>query len=837
VLLCVFAGAVDVQLLDRPQSPCPSHCAGSAAVTTAAAAEVPAVLVVAPAPPDLFLLTFADIVGPNPFTALETSASYKQLMGMVGLRQVKREVEQIIHAVRENYERELRGEEKADLLLNRVFLGSPGTGKTSVAELYGKIMCDLGVLSKAEFQLRGASDFIGAALGESERKTNAILSASKGCVLAIDEAYSLDPGRSSDPYRKAAIDAIVEKVQPTGDADRVVLLLGYKKPIDDMMRNANPGLARRFDWNNPIVFEDFTEDELLLILNDYLRKKAIPATVPAVLAAMDVLSRKRRLPNFGNAGEVHNVVNAAITQYMARTRENPPNNVAARQLLPQDFVNEQDKQVETIEDIFRPMLGCEAILRKLRSIHTLIQRKKAKGVEYLSSLNHNFIFSGPPGTGKSSVAALMGRVFKSLDVLASSEVVSISASQLQAEFVGQTAARVRSTFKSALGKVLFIDEAYALDPRGFSRGSFMKEATDEIVSILTEAEFKGKLVVVMAGYPREMHQMLSGNPGLASRFPDEIVFPTFTVDDSLQLLRTILVDKQYDVDASLLQDKLIRAHMAEIAAMDAFASGRDVHTIAARIEMDLASCIDEVAKDDTAQDDHHSEHIPSIAILSALQTFLAGVQARSADSPASSVSSSSLDSLPSLVQYESDRIQAPRINIAVNRNLAHKAAAASDTASESDSSEDEDEESKDADSVDDGVDDAESSRDAGVSDETWARLQVGIRQLKEKTAEEHREQRRLEAAVRALQQQLKEALERGEQERIRKVRADMELEKARLQRIRDDTQKQKDVQAALRAMSGGCEGGYAWVRQGNGYRCSYGSCYITDEQLARDASD
>jgi hypothetical protein len=90
-----------------------------------------------------------------------------------------------------------------------------------VATLYGEILCDLGILSKGEVQLRAASDFVGAALGESERKTNATLAAAKGCVLAIDEAYSLDPGRSADPYRKAVLDAIVEKVQPSGDADQV----------------------------------------------------------------------------------------------------------------------------------------------------------------------------------------------------------------------------------------------------------------------------------------------------------------------------------------------------------------------------------------------------------------------------------------------------------------------------------------------------------------------------------------------------------------------------------------------------------------------------------------
>lgn len=613
---------------------------------------------------DSFWLTFEDIVGPNPFTALETSVAYKTLMDMVGLKQVKREVQQLIEVVRGNYERELRGEAKTDIQLNRVFLGSPGTGKTSVAALYGEIMRDLGVLSKGDYQIRGASDLIGSALGESEKKANAILNGSKGCVLVIDEAYSLDPGKANDPYRKAVLDALVEKVQPSGDADRVVLLLGYKEPIESMMRNANPGLARRFDWSNPIVFEDFTEEELLMILNDALRKKSITATLPALMMALDRLNKKRRLPNFGNAGEVNNMVNSALTQYITRTR-NDPN--ASRLLLPEDFEQQSDAPLESIDDIFRPMLGCTEIQQRLRTMHSLIQKKKAKGMDFMRSLNLNFILVGRPGTGKSSTASLLGRVFHSNGVLASPEVITVSAAKLQAPFVGQTAALVRETFKSALGKVLFIDEAYRLDP-GQSPHSFMKEAMDEMVNILTEAEFKGKLVVVMAGYTREMHQMLKANQGLSSRFPEEFEFPTFTIDDSLALLNSILAEQQYKVDKEFQQEVHVRNVMGQIVRMDSFASGRDIHAIASRIEMDLADSTDDAC-------------IVSVAVvLAALRRFLTGIRARdNVVLPKADTSSSKKQLAEFLFQHD----HAKPVEIKLSTDIAVEA----DTESDSDSDE------------------------------------------------------------------------------------------------------------------------------------------------------
>jgi hypothetical protein len=469
-------------------------------------------------------------------------------------------------------------------------------GKTSVAALFGKVLCDLGILSKGEYLLRATSDLVGASLGESEKKTNAVLSAAQGCVLAIDEAYSLDSsngfspsggGGGGDPYRKAVIDTLVEKVQTSPDADRVVFLLGYKEPMAAMFRGANPGFARRFDWSNPIVFEDFTDDELMQILNQHLARKSVRASVAALLEASNVLTKKRRLPNFGNAGDVHNVANAAIARFFERVRGTDPA-LVPRTLEVCDF-HDASAVRETIDSIFRPaMLGCDTLLDHLHKMRRLIDSKRSKGLDFLRSIPFTFVFVGRPGVGKTTAARLLGRAFYALDVLASSEVVSVSATQLQASYVGQTAPLVRSTFRSALGKTLFIDECYRLDPgnmQGHGSTTFMKEAIDEIVTILTEDEFRGKLVVVLAGYTAETRQMLRANQGLASRFPEEVEFATFTADESLQLLRRNLSDKQSYELAPLPDSPAVCAAMQAIVDGPTFASGRDVDTLVTRIEL------------------------------------------------------------------------------------------------------------------------------------------------------------------------------------------------------------------------------------------------------------
>ena len=138
-------------------------------------------------------------------------------------------------------------------------------GKTTVAKLFAGILADLGLLSKGEVVLKTASDFVGSALGESEAKTRSILKASEGCVLVIDEAYSLSAaggvgsgGGGGDPYRTAVVDTLVEQVQNVPGEDRCVLLLGYRAEMEEFMRGTNPGLARRFALDNAFSFEDYT---------------------------------------------------------------------------------------------------------------------------------------------------------------------------------------------------------------------------------------------------------------------------------------------------------------------------------------------------------------------------------------------------------------------------------------------------------------------------------------------------------------------------------------------------------------------------------------------------
>ena len=131
----------------------------------------------------------------------------------------------------------------------------------------------------------------------------------------------------------------------------------------------------------------------------------------------------------------------------------------------------------------------------------------------------------------------MGQIFYDMGLLSTKEYLECSASDLIAQFVGQTGRKIVSALKKGLGKVLFIDEAYR-----FGEGAFAKEAIDELVYNLTQPQFFGKLVVILAGYGENMNRLLSVNPGLSSRFPEEIVFNNMSSEESLTLLQQQLKD-------------------------------------------------------------------------------------------------------------------------------------------------------------------------------------------------------------------------------------------------------------------------------------------------------
>ncbi|KAH8063637.1 ATP binding protein [Aureococcus anophagefferens] len=421
--------------------------------------------------PDIFLFEREDLLGNRTLDHSE-SEPLRALRAMEGLWSVKSSVDELLELHASNVEREELELPLQHVALNRVFLGNPGTGKTTVAGLYGKILAEIGLLSVGDVVLATPPDFVGSALGQSEEKTQALLDRAKGCVLVIDEAYGLDPNGghgdglsgNGDPYKSSVIDAILE---------------------------------------NAFRFDDYDDQALLKIFLAAVKRRGRTISFADAKAAVRLKLAKQRLrPNFGNAGAVGNLVSEA----------------------------------------------------------------------------------GSPGTGKTTVARRMGMLFEALGVLPSADVVQVSASDLATGFVGQAAKKTRDVFDSARGAVLFVDEAYRLyDPTG---RSYMQEAVDEIVTLLTEEDYKGKMVVIFAGYSGQMDTLLDKvNPGLKSRVSDVVSFPDFDAADAADVAELMLETKRL----GLPKRSQLEAALQPLVDAPDWANGRDVENFVRRVAVECAT--------------------------------------------------------------------------------------------------------------------------------------------------------------------------------------------------------------------------------------------------------
>jgi replication-associated recombination protein RarA len=229
-----------------------------------------------------------------------------------------------LQVAKSNYAKELRAADGVeavgvdDMQLNRMFLGSPGTGKTTFAGLYARLLKCLGFLSNGEFLKKDATDFVGDAQGGTQNKARALLDSAKGKVLLIDEAYSLN----ENEYGREAINVLVGRVQGVPGEDIAVVLCGYTDRMLKMLQEANPGLASRFDVGSAFEFSDFSDHEALQIFSSLCDKKRPPVYAPieVKVAAVKSLAMKRCLPNFGNARSVDVLLTNAIGQMTARER-------------------------------------------------------------------------------------------------------------------------------------------------------------------------------------------------------------------------------------------------------------------------------------------------------------------------------------------------------------------------------------------------------------------------------------------------------------------------------------------------------------------------------------
>ncbi len=499
-----------------------------------------------------------------------------QLDELIGLAPVKREIRTLANVVKINEFRKNLGLKVSQMSYHCVFTGNPGTGKTTVARLVGQIYKELGVLKRGHLVETDRSGLVAEYVGQTAAKTNRIIDSALDGVLFIDEAYTLVSSDEKD-FGSEAIATLLKRMEDNRDR-LVVILAGYTDEIRHFI-NSNPGLQSRF--TRYIDFPDYSGDELHEIFLANLNKHEYYLAENADDALMDVLrsALEHRDKRFGNARYVRNLFEKTLEKQANRlsglmtvTKEE------LMVILPEDIEKAaednsgKDNRDRPAIERLDGLIGLAPVKKEIKTLANVIQINKLRKEQGLKvpKMSYHCVFTGNPGTGKTTVARLVSQIYKELGVLKRGHLVETDRSGLVAEYVGQTAVKTNEIIDSALGGVLFIDEAYTLI--NSAENDFGHEAVATLLKRMEDD--RDRLVVILAGYTEEMRLFIDSNPGLQSRFTRYVEFPDYSEEELYEIFIVNLNKYEYHL-ADHAEETLMAILKAAVESRDRnFGNGR-----------------------------------------------------------------------------------------------------------------------------------------------------------------------------------------------------------------------------------------------------------------------
>lgn len=518
--------------------------------------------------------------------------SYEELQSLVGLEAVKKEIDTLIGMVDYNKQRVSRGEPPQQLVLHSLFMGNPGTGKTTVARLMGKILFERGALFGDTFKFVevSESDLLSGYVNQTTTQTLAKLEEARGGVLFIDEAYSLDK-KSTNDTGKEAITTILKYMEDHKN-EIMIIFAGYTKEMEQFLQ-INPGLTSRVP--NRLNFEDYTPEQIVQMGIKGLQKNSYE------IADMEYYTRKvtleyNRSLDRSNARWIRNFNEKIIKQLIARVIAEKSEDISLITNADIDAVLEigkyQDKgtKKDAWEELHQ-LIGLHKVKEQVEDFiaQAEMNRKREQEGFATSVATLHSLFLGNPGTGKTTVARIVAELLYQKGLIATNKLIEVSRGDLIGGYQGQTAIKTREQLQAALGGVLFIDEAYSL--KHGSSDNFGQEAIDEILKFMED--HRRDMVVIFAGYHKEMAEFLETNSGLKSRVPTTFDFEDYSPDEIAQIGEFILQGQGYQYDADSYKSVVKEAY----AATDDHSNGRWIRNFNQKL---LAHMSRRVTKDESS---------------------------------------------------------------------------------------------------------------------------------------------------------------------------------------------------------------------------------------------
>lgn len=482
----------------------------------------------------------------------------------VGVDEIKESLKGIA-AFLEN-EKSLRKEDDNTPLLKDhfLFLGNPGTGKTTMARLFAEALTSMGVLPVGQLIEVSRKDLVGQWLGSTAPLVEEAFNRAEGGVLFIDEAYDLK-NDDRDSFGQEAVNTLI-KLAEDRRGRVVVILAGYTREMG-IFKDANPGIKSRF--NISVDFRDYNAEELEEIFrrlvkgNGYLLDESAEKGITPFFKNMHM----KKLKDFGNARDVRNVFDAAVKRYSNRISELRKSGnfqpSLERYLSIEDIEgeNSRSKSVDEVLSSLDDLIGMANVKEQIKSIANSIKgarRRMKSGLGKDDLQNIHIVITGNPGTGKTTVAKRLGEVFKSLGVLSSDKVVERDRSNLITPLVNSGANNMNAAVDEAMGGILFIDEAYNLyNPSDSSGDKAGIEAVEALMKRMSDDA--GKFVTIIAGYKNRITWFVNNaNPGLKRRFTYWVNIDDYTPGQLLEIFIKTAESRNYSLTDAAKQKAEIK---------------------------------------------------------------------------------------------------------------------------------------------------------------------------------------------------------------------------------------------------------------------------------------
>lgn len=466
-----------------------------------------------------------------------------ELDDLIGLARIKTRVKDYLNAVRLASRRMELGLPTSMPRLHMAFLGNPGTGKTTVAEIIGKVFAEWGILSVGRVIRTEKSQMVGQYIGETEYKMNNLLARARGNILFIDEAYQLAEGGESD-FGRIVMNSLLTELGKN-NLDMVVILAGYTAPMKKLLES-NEGIESRFP--NVFNFEDYTTEELLEIGKLMIRKQGFNLTKGAEQNMMTIIQTESEKPSprFGNGRFVSNLLqNEILATLGARTSkmENPTAEDLST-ILPEDVVIGKKQKDVVFDDA-----AIDSALRRLDNLAGLSNVKQAihnfvRSARYLHSIGEPYVgkgllswrFIGKSGTGKSTVAEIMATILKGMRLIANSHITEIKGERIFNVSESDCDAVLQEAVKKSCNGLIFIDvDDSKFDGTRSYYGRSVEQIRLKVKELTIESGGECALILAELDAPnKNVAEQLSD--GGVYEFDHTLVFKDFTPDELFQIL-------------------------------------------------------------------------------------------------------------------------------------------------------------------------------------------------------------------------------------------------------------------------------------------------------------